>query len=253
MPFATSDGVDLHYETAGAGETVALLNDVGFGAWQWGWQHAALAGPFETLVSDPRGTGRSGGTADAVRVERLADDLEAVLRDHGARRVALVGSGLGGMVALDYARRYDRVRALALLGMALSGDAVDDDALDAMTSDGPDALAPCLTDAFRAAQSDVVEGIAAWRETDDAPPPVRAAQADAMRTFACDAPYEVGVPTLVLHGEADPVVPAAAGERLADALPDARFVALPGRHLAHVEASRPANDALAGFFEDVMG
>ncbi|WP_254545560.1 alpha/beta fold hydrolase [Halomarina pelagica] len=251
MPFAENDGVALHYEAVGSGPTVAFLNEVGYGAWLWGWQHAALAGPFEALVLDPRGTGRSDAPPGPYAVETLADDLEAVLREHGARRAHLVGAGLGGMVALDYARRYGRARSLVLLGTALDGGSVDAEALDAMGGRGPRSLSPCLSPDFVERQREVVEGIRSWRETDDAAPEARAAQAAAMLAFECDAPYEVTAPALVLHGADDPVVPPAAGEALAEALPRGRFQALPGRHLAFVEASRPANDAIVGFLESV--
>lgn len=251
MPTATAeDGVELFYDAAGEGETVVLLNDVGFGAWLWGWQHAALAGPFRVLTFDPRGVNRSDPTGPHT-VERLAADCEAVLSAAGARRAHLVGAGLGGMAALAYAGEYGRARSLALLGTALDGDRVDPGALERMTRDGPEALEPCLTAGFREANPDVIAGIGEWRASDDAPPAARAAQAEGMRGYACEAPYEVTVPALVLHGESDPVVPAAAGRELARALPEGEFRGLESRHLAFVERSKVANDALAGFLERI--
>lgn len=253
MPTATTaDGTELFYDTAGEGPTVVFLDDAGFGAWLWGWQHAALAGPFRVVTFDPRGVGRS-EAAGPHTVERLAADCEAVLSAVGARRAHLVGAGLGGMAAVEYAREYGRARSLALLGTALDGERFDPEALARTTRDGPDALAPCLTPAFREANPEVVAGIGEWRERDDPPPSVRAARAAAVRAYACEAPYEVTVPALVLHGESDPVVPAAAGRELAAALPNGEFRGLEGRHLAFVEHSKAANDALAGFLERVGG
>jgi pimeloyl-ACP methyl ester carboxylesterase len=251
VPTATADdGTALFYETTGEGETVVFLNDVGFGAWLWGWQHAALAGPYEAVVFDPRGVGRSDG-AGSHTVERLAADCETVLAAAGARRAHLVGAGLGGMAAVEYAREYGRARSLVLLGTTLDGSRVDPDALERMTGDGPAALEPCLTPAFREANPDVVEGIGEWRASDDAPPAVRAAQSEAVREYGCESPYEVTVPALLLHGTDDPVVPADAGRALAAALPEGEFRGLAGRHLPFVERSRAANDAIAGFLETV--
>lgn len=251
MPTATAaDGTELFYDVAGEGPTVLLVNDVGFGAWLWGWQHAALAGPFRVVTFDPRGVGRSDATGPHTP-ERLAADCEAVLSAAGARRAHLVGAGLGGMAALAYARAYGRARSLALLGTTLDGSRVDPAALEQMTTDGPAALEPCLTAAFREANPEVLAGIGEWRADDDAPAAVRAAQAEGMRGYACEAPYEVTLPALVVHGESDPVVPAAAGRALAGALPAGEFHAIEGRHLAFVERSKAANDALAGFLERV--
>ncbi|MFC6731343.1 alpha/beta fold hydrolase [Haladaptatus sp. GCM10025893] len=123
MDVTTTDGTTLFAQAAGDGETVTFVGDAGYGAWQWGWQHAALTGPFETLVYDHRGVGRSEKPPGPYSVEQLADDLEAVLSAHGARKTHLVGAGLGGMVALDYARRYARARTLTLLGTAARGRA----------------------------------------------------------------------------------------------------------------------------------
>jgi pimeloyl-ACP methyl ester carboxylesterase len=251
VPTATADdGTALFYETTGEGETVVFLNDVGFGAWLWGWQHAALAGPYQAVTFDPRGVGRS-GRAGPHGVERLAADCEAVLAAAGARRAHLVGAGLGGMAAVEYAREYGRARSLTLLGTTLDGGRVDPGALERMTADGPGALEPCLTLSFREANPEVLEGIGEWRANDDAPPAVRAAQAEAVTGYDCEAPYEVTLPALVLHGESDPVVPADAGRALAAGVPGAEFRGLAGRHLAFVERSRPANDAIAGFLETI--
>lgn len=249
MPTASNDGVGIHYETDGDGPTVAFCNEVGYGAWLWGWQHGALAGPYETLVADPRGTGRSDAPEGPYDVATLVADLEAVLADHGARRVHLVGAGLGGMVALEHARTHGRARSLALLGTALSGDAVDEGMLEVMGKRGPDSLSPCFSEEFFRSQREVIAGIEKWRDEDDAGGAARGAQAAAMLAYDCPAPYGVDVPALVSHGDDDPVVAPAAGRELADALPDARFEALSGRHLAFVESSRVANDALAGFLD----
>ncbi len=251
MPTATAaDGTELFYDTAGEGETVVFINDVGFGAWLWGWQHAALAGPFQAVTFDPRGVGRS-EPAGPHTVERLAADCETVLAATGARRAHLVGAGLGGMAALAHAREYGRARSLALLGTALDGGRVDPDALERMTRDGPAALELCLTPPFQETNPDVVAGIGEWRASDDAPSAVRAAQAEAMLAYACEAPYEVTAPALVLHGQSDPVVPVDAGRALAAGLPQGTFHRLEGRHLAFVEHSKAANDVLTGFLETV--
>lgn len=251
MPTADHDGVSLYFETDGDGETVTFVGDLGYGAWQWGWQHAAVAGPFEAITIDPRGTGASDAPSGPYDVGTLAADVEAVLADHGASRAYLVGAGLGGMVALAYARRYGRARGLVLLGTALSGERVDGAALDALGERGPDSLAPALSAAFVEEQAAVVEGIESWRATEDAGDDARAAQAAAMLGYECDAPYELTLPALVCHGTDDPVVPVEAGRELAEGLPRGRFTALPGRHLAHVESSRVANDAIVGFLESV--
>ncbi|UPM41971.1 alpha/beta fold hydrolase [Halocatena salina] len=251
MPVVSIEDCSLYYEAHGSGPTVVFLNDVGYGAWLWGWQHPALCGPFETLVFDPRGTGRSvveNGVTDDIDV--FARDVERVLSAHGVRRVHLVGTGFGGTVALAYAHQYDRVRSLTLMGTALDGGRVSTDALELMGDTGRSSLEPCFSEAFLE-HAEFIERIQAWREKEDADPAAWQAQAEAWCGFSCDAPYEITVPALVLHGVEDPVVPVEASRELADGLPNGRFVELAGKHLAFIESSKHVNDEIIGFLEGV--
>ena len=255
MPVVTNGGVDLYYGTAGSGETVAFVNPVGYGAWVWGWQHGALAGPYEALVWDLRGTGHSDAPAGPYDVVTLAGDLEAVLADSGVADAHVVGAGLGGMVAVEYARRYGRAETLTLFGTAANGDAVDRDALDSLYAPRDDrgALRASLANAFAAdpsAYPDVVERIVGWRAEEDADRAGFEAQAAAMTGYDADPLYEVTTPAQVFHGEDDAVVPVAAGRELAAVLPRGEFTAVDGGHLAFVEASAAVTDAMLGSLPD---
>ncbi|MFC7134656.1 MULTISPECIES: alpha/beta fold hydrolase [Salinibaculum] len=248
MPTATREGVTLHYETDGDGETVAFVSDVGYGAWLWGWQHGAVAGPREALVWDLRGTGRSDAPPGPYDVDALAADFEAVLADAGVQRTHVVGAGLGGMVALRYAREYDRARTLTVFGTAASGDAVDGAALRALHPDDgsglDDSLDGAVTPAFREARPDLVEQIREWRREEDAVGAALDAQMAAMTGFEAGPLYELSLPALVCHGVDDPVVPASAGESLAEDLPRGRYEPVEGRHLCFVEHSRAVTERL---------
>lgn len=260
MPTATRDGVSLYYDTWGSGETVVFIEDIGFGAWLWGWQNDALAGPFETLVWDLRGTGRSDAPEGPYTVPELAADLEAVLADHDVRNAHLVGCGLGGMVALDYAQRYSRAETLTLIGTSPGGDEAErnldrlDDAF--ATRDDEEALASSLKAVlsadFREQEPDAVERIAAWRAEDDADRAAWEAQAAAFESYAPRDPlYETTLPTLVVHGEDDEIVPFSNAEVLDRELPRSELESAPGAgHLVGVERPTGVNDVVIGFLED---
>ncbi|MFC7176477.1 alpha/beta fold hydrolase [Halosegnis marinus] len=244
MPRATNDGVGLYYERVGDGETVVFLPEAGLGAWSWGWQHDAVAGPYESLVVDPRGTGRSDPGGDYA-VATLADDLEAVLRDAGVRSAHLVGHGLGGAVALAYAGAHNRARSLALVTTPASGEVVDTDALGQLFGESWPEVA------FSNAYVGVAprDEIAGWRELDDAGPEARERLFAAYRDFDPGALYEYTTPALVLGAMESPVVPEAACETLATGLPRAEYEQVEGRHLAHLEHSRAVNDRLLAFLD----
>jgi pimeloyl-ACP methyl ester carboxylesterase len=254
MPTATNGDVSLYYEADGDGETVVCIGDVGYGAWQWGWQHAALAGPYELLVPDLRGAGRSAAPPGPYAVGELAADVQAVLEDHGARRAHVVGRGLGGMVALELAAISSRPRSLTLLGTAASGEGLHLDSLFAPSEDFA-ALERSLEAAFSREfveeQPDAIRQMAEWRAAEDADRDAWEAQRAAADAFDLrDSLYELTTPALVVHGTEDRVVPPTRGRDLAAGLPRGEFFAVEGAgHLAGIEHSKAVNDHLLGFLD----
>lgn len=252
MARVSVDGVDCYYEAAGAGAPVAFIGDVGYGAWQWGWQHAAVAGPHQSIVTDLRGSGRSDAPPGPYDVSDLVDDFTAVLSDAGVRSAHVVGSGLGGMVALEAARTTARVDSLVLVGTAARGGGLD---LDPLWADPDDpsglerSLAAGLSAAFVASHPDAIAQMVEWRGAEDADRAAWEAQAAAVEDFdVADRLYEITVPSLVVHGTDDAIWPPERGEALAEGLPRGEFRAIEDAgHLVHVEASKRVNDDLLGF------
>jgi len=249
--FAHRAGVSLYYERdpgESGDQAVAFVGEAGLGAWLWGWQQPRVAGPHETLVWDLRGTGRSDAPPGPYAVAELAGDLEAVLAAAGVRRVHLVGAGLGGAVALRYAREYGRARSLALFGTPRRGGAIDRDALEGLA--GGD-LSVGFSEAFLGEVE--TDRIREWRRTDDPGPAAAAAQIDALARFESGPLYELTLPALVCHGLGDPVVPVEEGRQLAAELPRGAFVPVEGRHLAFAERARAVTDRLLAFIETEGG
>jgi pimeloyl-ACP methyl ester carboxylesterase len=252
MPFATNGDVSLYYESTGtARDAVVFVGDVGFGAWQWAWQHRAVAGPFRALVFDHRGVGRSDAVDGPCTVADLAADVSAVLAAADVSRAHLVGAGLGGLVGLALAHESGRVRSLTLLGSGLgeaepmAGFAPRDDVTALRTS-----TERLLSAVFRDEQPEVVEQVVAWRRDEDAPRHVWAAHTAAVDGFEPPPPYEVTTPTLVVHGGRDDQWPVDGARSLAADLPRGAFLALDGAaHLVGVERSRIVNDRLVGLVE----
>jgi pimeloyl-ACP methyl ester carboxylesterase len=266
MPYADNGGVSIHYEVGGdeertttsGDEPVVLLADAGYGAWQWGWQYAALAGPFEVVIPTARGVGKS-DRSGSDSIAQLSDDLEAVLADHRARKVHLVGAGMGGMVALQYALDHSRAETLTLLGTSPGGPGaapIAEDVREALVvdTDDPDALReslkPVASDELLETD-ELVERIVEWRQAEDAPIAAQRGHFDAMADFdVSDRLYEITIPALVMHGDEDRVMPVENGRLLGEGLPKGEFRAFPGEHLFYVERSKAVNDALVGFLDE---
>ncbi len=259
MPIAQNDDISIRYEVdegrSAPGEAVVFCGDVALGAWQFGWQHAALAGPHTVVTPETRGVGESDTPSGPYTVEALASDLDAVCTAERVRNAHLVGYGLGGMVAMTYAMASTRPASLTLVGTPPSGDAYNPSGVWADPTD-PDAVersrTGLLSERFHTAHPDAVSQIVEWRLVEDAGRETFEAHRAAVREFDCaDRLYELTTPTLVVHGTADTVCPPAAGKSLAEGLPRGELHTVAGaRHLVGVEASAEVNDAVAGWIDD---
>ncbi|WP_277554378.1 alpha/beta fold hydrolase [Halobaculum limi] len=261
MPYATNGDVDLYYEVDGEGrdahdvDAVVCCGEIGYGPWQWGWQHAAIAGPYRTVVPATRGTADSDAQPGPYTVGQLAADLDAVLADAGIDKCHAVGVGLGGMVALHAALHSQRIRNLALVGTSAYGGGLDPDPLWADPGDPAaleSSLRATLTDDFLDTQPDLVSRVVEWRANEDADREAWEATRAAVREFdVSNRLYEITNETLVLHGREDVVCPPTKGEELAEGLPRGEFVGIEdAAHLATIEASREVNDRILDFFAE---
>jgi 3-oxoadipate enol-lactonase len=118
--FVTVPGSRLYYEECGTGpEAVVLIHDGVVHSAVWNDVWPAFCRRFHTIRYDRRGYGRSPAT---TTWHSETDDLAAVLRQTGVRRVTLVGSSHGGEISIDFTlERPTMVRQLVLVGAVVGG------------------------------------------------------------------------------------------------------------------------------------
>jgi pimeloyl-ACP methyl ester carboxylesterase len=283
MPRATRDGVSIYYEREeGAGTPVVFLQGLGFGRWMWRWQREAVAGEYDVIAPDNRGTGRSdAGLPPLVsRLPRklrapllfkfagysiggLAADLEAVLNEEGLYDVHIVGASMGGMIAQRYALEYSRAKTLTLCCTTHGGvDAVPiPDETQEHIFDTPKGasereiirhrMRPAFNERFTNRNPHLMDRIIEWRLEQDADDPAREAQAAAVLGFdVSDRLDRIRVPTLVVHGTNDRVVPVANGKLLDEKIPDTRLELVDGgSHCVFIEDADRVNQALCSFLD----
>ncbi|MBV0903887.1 alpha/beta fold hydrolase [Haloarcula salina] len=267
MHYATNDGVELAYERAGPAdaETVAFVEGIGYGRWMWRWQRDTLAEEYDTIVWDNRGTGDSDEPEGPYTMAQMAADLDAVLADAGVESAHVVGASMGGMIAQRYALDHDRARSLALLCTSPGGPEaapVPEETQQRMFAVPDDLderelrrykMQPAFSDGFPDAHPDLIERIVDWRIESDAGDRALQWQAAAVAAHdVSDRLGEIDVPTLVVHGTADRVVPFENGELLAAGVPDAAFEPVEGGpHLLFVEDHERVTARIRRFLDDV--
>jgi pimeloyl-ACP methyl ester carboxylesterase len=259
MPYVTSAGTNIYWEEEGAGEPLLLIMGLGATLEWWHRIRPALTARFRTILFDNRGVGRSDVPPAPYSIEQLADDAAAVLDAAAARRAHIVGISMGGYIAQELALRHPaRVGSLVLGCTSCGGrDAVpaDEEVRAALIARGSmsreDAMwqmAPYTFDASTPRQVIAREFETRLRTTvsNDG----FFAQLQAIRVWpgALSRLHTIAVPTLVIHGETDRLVPPENAGILARAIPKARLVMLPrASHIFLTDQFEPAHDALLSF------
>jgi pimeloyl-ACP methyl ester carboxylesterase len=253
------DGVELCTETFGAAGDPPVLLIMGIGASMLWWDDelcAALAAGGRFVVRyDHRDTGRSTacppGRPDYGAPDLVADAAR-VLDGHGIARAHVVGTSMGGalaqLLALDFP---DRVGSLVLMSTSPAGPADDlpgvaDPYAAFLAGARLDWSDPRSVVERRVGEVRALGGARPFDEAHvrafverDATRAVSAASAQNHELLDGGAPWrdrlgEIAVPTLVIHGGADPLFPPGHAEALANEIPDARLVVLDGAgHVLH--------------------
>jgi pimeloyl-ACP methyl ester carboxylesterase len=114
-----ANGARFHVAVAGEGPLVLLLH--GFPQFWWSWRHqlpALAAGGYRVAAMDLRGFGASDKPPRGYDPRTLAEDASGVIRSLGDRDAAVVGQGLGGLVAWTLSVVHPRqVRRLVAVSM----------------------------------------------------------------------------------------------------------------------------------------
>jgi pimeloyl-ACP methyl ester carboxylesterase len=260
----TSDGTRLYWEAGGEGEPLLLIQGLGFSAAMWFRLLPALEAAHRRVIRyDARGIGRSEVPDGPYTIPLMAADAMAVLDAAGAETAHVFGCSLGGIVAQEVAITYgDRVRSLTLCCTHPAGtDAVwpDESVMDMLrnrtTLSPEEAIRASVDVGYHPSTSrDRIEKDIALRLE------IPNTAAGYMNQLMGGLGYPgtlarlpgVSAPTLVIHGDADQMVPTANADILARAIPNASKVVVPDAgHVVFTDQPGAVTAALLGFLEGV--
>lgn len=251
MPIVTTpDGVDIYYKDWGTGQPIVFSHGWPLSSDDWDAQLMFfLAHGFRVVAHDRRGHGRSAQVADGHDMDHYADDLAAVITHLDLSDAVHIGHSTGGGEVVRYLSRHGQDRAAkAVLISSVPPIMVKTDdnpgGLDKSVFDGiQQQVATRRADFFRTFAegpfygynrpgAQPSEGVIAnwWRQ--GMAGGVKAHYDGVVAFSQTDFTEEltkITIPTLVLHGEDDQVVPIAdTGIRSAELLPNSTLKTYPG-------------------------
>jgi non-heme chloroperoxidase len=265
------DQVELHFEDVGTGRPVVLIHGWPLSGRSWEAQVPALVeAGYRVITYDRRGFGGSSQPRDGYDYDTFADDLDAVLSHLELQQVTLVGFSMGGGEVVRYLSRHgsSRIEKAVLAGavppyLYKSDDnpdgGLDDATIEAFQAgvrgDRLEFLDEFLKNFFGTGllkKNLVSEPFRLYRRD-------VAAFASPKGTLDCitafgrtdfrDEVAKVDVPTLVIHGDSDGIVPfEVSGQRSAGAIADSTLVVVKGGpHGFNVTHAAEFNQALLDF------
>ena len=117
MPDIEITGATLHCEVAGTGAPILLIPGLGLDHTYYRFGVPLLARRMQVLAVDPRGIGRSTKSPPPYSVESWADDFAGMIDKLGFGPIHVLGSSLGGAIALALAQRHPgRLKSLTVVG-----------------------------------------------------------------------------------------------------------------------------------------
>jgi YbgC/YbaW family acyl-CoA thioester hydrolase len=259
----TVNGVSLAVEVRGEGPAILFIHGYPMDRSIWAQAMAALDG-FRRIAPDLRGMGQSDAPDLGYSVETYARDLVALLDALGVDEVVLCGLSMGGYIAFEFLRRWrSRVRAVVLMDTRAEADTPEGkrarDLAAATAREGgaaaiaeqmipklmgpttrgraPETVAQVRAMIEGAPVSGIVGALGALRDRPDS---------------TDDLPGLAGLPVLIIVGEEDEVTPPSRARAMAEAIPGARVVVIPGAgHVPPLERPAATTQALLEFLRAI--
>lgn len=247
-------------EVNGDGPAVLMVHGFPLDRTMWKSVSSTLTG-WRRIIPDLRGCGLTEVPESGYSIATYADDMVALLDTLHVDRAVVCGHSMGGYIAFDLLERYpDRVRGLILVSTRATADDADGKARrDAMITrvrrDGTGFLAKEMTEKLLAPTSlqtmpDVVtqvRGVIANSQPDGV---VGALSAMRDRNDVRSTLANIAVPTLVVAGSDDQLIPLPVTKFMADAIPDAHFSVIPAAgHMAPTEQPVNTSRVIKEFLE----
>lgn len=244
------NGIELAYTRRGTGTPLVLLHGYPFDHHTWDEVVPLLEDTFDLILPDLRGFGESTTVNAPYTMDDFASDIAGLLDQLGIQKTALAGHSMGGYVALAFARLYpERISGLGLVSSQVLADPPDRkegryksaaEAAEKGIGGVMNAMAPKFTD-----NPDLQAFARKMMERQDPQAYVGALKAMAERRDSTPLLASMKYPVVVIHGDADVLIPIERAREVKDALPHASLVEVTGAgHMPMMEDKEQTANAL---------
>ena len=265
MPTIKTNGIEIYYELHGAGQPLVLISGLGYSLWQWHRMVPFLAGRFRVLTFDNRGVGKSDKPAGPYTAGMLAADTVGLIEGLGLKQAVVMGHSMGGFIAQAIALGHPQVIEKLILcstnfggpnhvpitheAMQVLGD-VSSDPLTRFRN----GLIVSTSPGWLEKNPEIIQAWIDWRLANPIEPaPYQAQFAIGLGLLPEEAAFEkqlsqLNVPTLILFGADDKVVPPENAALLAEKIADSRTIIFPNAgHFFPIEIPEIASQAVIEF------
>lgn len=244
------NGIQLSYEQRGKGTPLVLIHGYPLDHSIWDGVVPLLEDDFGLVVPDMRGFGESTAVDSPYTLTDMAGDFASLLDALGIEKAMLAGHSMGGYVALAFAKAYpNRVNGLALVSSQAAGDTPErkegryKTAKDVMEK-GVRLVAETMTDKLSPDQR-VRDYLRPLIEKQGAAGVAGALKAMAEREELTPFVGSFEKPLVLIHGDADELVPVDRAREIKALLPSAHLVELEGAgHMPMMELPERTASAL---------
>lgn len=259
----TRQGITLEYDDIGNGVPLLLIHAFPLDRSMWRAQIAGLQQQYRVIAPDLRGFGHSTDTdGEIVSMEQYAADLKALLDSVNVKQVVVAGLSMGGYIALAFLAQYaDRVKGLILANTRAVADT--DEAkqtrlanADRARAEGIsfliDSMAPKMLGPN--AKPEIVGTVRSIMARQRSVGVASALRGMAARPDRSALLRYVKVPTLIITGSADALIPPADSDTMHKAMSNnSTLVSIADAgHLSNLDKADVFNDALRQFYPKVQ-
>lgn len=251
----------LAIEKSGTGIPLVFLHAFPLSKTMWDASRPAYSKNFQFITVDFPGFGDSPLNAETTSMDDMADELEKTLVNAGIKeKIILAGLSMGGYASFRFYAKYpERVRSLALLSTraAADSDASRQKRAENIALIEKEGLKPfaermvqgLLGKTTHQTSPAIVEQVRAWILAANPKAVIAALRGMATRPDSTTVLAQISVPTFLLAGEEDTVVPASEMKEIAGKIKKADFQSLPVGHLSALEQPAAFQNAFLTFLK----